>query len=66
MNEDAIRSWVEEELKTNQDVIEDLSGDQRHELMQDNSFVMVYLCKYQILEQFIIPRCCRCTGLSLP
>jgi hypothetical protein len=45
MNEDAIRSWVDEELKTNQDVIEDLNGEQIHELMQDNSFVMVYLCK---------------------
>jgi uncharacterized protein YbcI len=45
MNEEAIRAWVEEELKTNQDVIEDLTGDQIHELMVDNSFVMVYLCK---------------------
>jgi hypothetical protein len=48
MNEEAIRSWVEEELKTNQDVIEDLNGEQIHELITDNSFVMVYLCKQYV------------------
>eukprot|EP00092_Neocalanus_flemingeri_P014639 GFUD01015795.1.p1 GENE.GFUD01015795.1~~GFUD01015795.1.p1 ORF type:complete len:1842 (+),score=695.57 GFUD01015795.1:98-5623(+) len=43
MNEEAIREWVDEELKSNLDVIEDLNTEQIHELMDENEYVMVYL-----------------------
>lgn len=45
MNEEAIREWVDEELKSNLDVIEDLNTEQIHDLMEENEYVMVYLCK---------------------
>ena len=45
MNEEAIREWVDEELKSNLDVIEDLNTEQIHDLMDENEYVMVYLCK---------------------
>jgi len=43
MNEEAIREWVDEELKSNLDVIEDLNSEQIHDLMEENEYVMVYL-----------------------
>jgi len=43
MNEEAIREWVDEELKSNLDVIEDLNAEQIHDLMDENEYVMVYL-----------------------
>jgi len=43
MNEEAIREWVDEELKSNLDVIEDLNTEQIHDLMEENEYVMVYL-----------------------
>ena len=46
MNEEAIRTWVDSELKSNLDVIEDLNQEQIHDLMDENEYVMVYLCKY--------------------
>ena len=46
MNEESIREWVDSELKSNLDVIEDLNQDQIHDLMDENEYVMVYLCKY--------------------
>ena len=46
MNEEAIRTWVDSELKSNLDVIEDLNQEQIHDLMDENEYVMVYLCKF--------------------
>jgi len=43
MNEEAIRTWVDSELKSNLDVIEDLNQEQIHDLMDENEYVMVYL-----------------------
>ena len=43
MNEEAIRDWVEAELKSNLDVIEDLNQEQIHDLLEENEYVMVYL-----------------------
>jgi len=43
MNEEAIREWVDEELKSNLDVIEDLNTEQIHDLIDENEYVMVYL-----------------------
>jgi len=43
MNEEAIREWVESELASNLDVIEDLNSEQIHDLMAENEYVMVYL-----------------------
>ena len=37
------REWVDSELKSNLDVIEDLNSEQIHELMEENEYVMVYL-----------------------
>ena len=45
MNEEAIHQWVDLELKSNQDVIEDLTTTQVHDLMEKNEFVMVYICE---------------------
>ena len=47
MNEEAIRSWVDAELKSNLDVIEDLNQEQIEDLMEENEYVMIYLCKYK-------------------
>ena len=47
MNEDAIKAWVELELQSNQDVIEDLSSEQVHSLMEKEEYVMVYICEYK-------------------
>ena len=46
MNEEAIKEWVDAELKSNLDVIEDLNTEQIHDLLDENEYVMVYLCKY--------------------
>jgi len=43
MNEEAIRTWVDSELKSNLDVIEDLNQEQIHDLMDEHEYVMVYL-----------------------
>ena len=43
MNEEAIREWVDSELMSNLDVIEDLNTEQIHDLMAENEYVMVYL-----------------------
>ena len=45
MNEEAIRAWVDAELKSNLDVIEDLNKEQIDDLMEENEYVMIYLCK---------------------
>jgi len=45
LNEEAIQQWVENELKSNLDVIEDLNTEQIHDLMEENEYVMVYLYK---------------------
>ena len=45
MNEEAIRAWVDTELKSNLDVIEDLNKEQIDDLMEENEYVMIYLCK---------------------
>ena len=46
MNEEAIRTWVDTELKSNLDVIEDLNKEQIDDLMEENEYVMIYLCKF--------------------
>jgi len=43
MNEEAIKEWVDAELKSNLDVIEDLNAEQIHDLLDENEYVMVYL-----------------------
>jgi len=43
MNEEAIKEWVDAELKSNLDVIEDLNTEQIHDLLDENEYVMVYL-----------------------
>lgn len=47
MNEDSIQSWAEEEFKTNQEVIEDLSAEQLDLILEKNEYVLVFVCKYQ-------------------
>ena len=53
MNEEAIRAWVDAELKSNLDVIEDLNKEQIDDLMEENEYVMIYLCKSQNISPFI-------------
>ena len=45
MNEERILVWAEYELKTNKEVIEDVSAQQVRTLIQENDYVMVFLCK---------------------
>ena len=45
MNEERILEWAEYELKTNKEVIEDVSAQQVRTLIQENDYVMVFLCK---------------------
>ena len=40
---DLFREWVQAELESNLDVIEDLNTEQIHDLMAENEYVMVYL-----------------------
>lgn len=54
LNEEAIQQWVENELKSNLDVIEDLNTEQIHDLMEENEYVMVYLCKYFEKNKFLL------------
>jgi hypothetical protein len=46
MNEDRILAWAEHEYKTNQEVIEDVSTEQVHRLLEEYDYVLVFLCKY--------------------
>jgi len=43
LNEEAIKSWIEEEYRLNQNVIEDLSLSQIQESMNDSSFLLVFV-----------------------
>lgn len=45
MNEDSIQSWAEEEFKTNQEVIEDLSTEQLDLILEKHEYVLVFVCK---------------------
>ena len=45
MNEERILEWAEYELKTNKEVIEDVSAQQVRRLVEENDYVMVFLCK---------------------
>ena len=46
MNEDSIQSWAEEEFKTNQEVIEDLSTEQLDLILEKHDYVLVFVCKH--------------------
>ena len=48
MNEERILQWAEYEFKTNKEVIEDVSKKQVHGLIEENDYVMVFLCKTRI------------------
>ena len=45
MNEERILQWAEYEFKTNKEVIEDVSAQQVRGLVEENDYVMVFLCK---------------------
>ena len=45
MNEERILQWAEYEFKTNKEVIEDVSAQQVRRLVEENDYVMVFLCK---------------------
>ena len=46
MNEAMISTWIKDEFESNKDVIEDLSAAQVSLLLENEQFVMVYVCKY--------------------
>ena len=46
MNEDAMLAWIEENLKANLDVIEDLSFAQIKQMVKDREYVLIYACKF--------------------
>ena len=46
MNEERILQWAEYEFKTNKEVIEDVSAQQVRSLLEENDYVMVFLCKW--------------------
>lgn len=52
MNEERILEWAEYELKTNKEVIEDVSAQQVRTLIQENDYVMVFLCKTRLFDRW--------------
>ncbi len=44
MNEDRILDWTDHEYKTNREVIEDVSAEQLTRLIDENDYVLVFLC----------------------
>ena len=45
MNEAMISTWINDEIESNKDVIEDLSAAQVAHVLENEQFVMVYVCK---------------------
>ena len=45
MNEEAMSAWIEENFKSNLDVIEDLSYAQIKQMVVDREYVLIYACK---------------------
>lgn len=45
MNEAMISTWIKDEFESNKDVIEDLSAAQVGLLLENEQFVLVYVCK---------------------
>ena len=45
MNEAMISTWIKDEFESNKDVIEDLSAAQVDHVLENEQFVMVYVCK---------------------
>merc|ERR1711872_842668 len=43
LNEEAIKNWIDDEFKSNQDVIEDLSLSQIQDAMIENTFLLVFI-----------------------
>ena len=50
MNEEAMSAWIEENFKSNLDVIEDLSYAQIKQMVLDREYVLIYACKFSILK----------------
>ena len=48
MNEEAMAAWIEENFKSNLDVIEDLSYAQIKQMVLDREYVLIYACKFKI------------------
>ena len=48
MNEESIKSWAEQEYRTNQDVIEDLGAQQVKNLIKEEQYVLIFACKLEI------------------
>ena len=53
MNEERILQWAEYELKTNKEVIEDVSAKQVRGLIEENDYVMVFLCKTRYKPSYV-------------
>ena len=51
MNEEAMSAWIEENFKSNLDVIEDLSYAQIKQMVLDREYVLIYACKSRKLTQ---------------
>ena len=54
MNEAMISTWIKDEFESNKDVIEDLSAAQVTLTLENEQFVMVYVCKYTGNEILIV------------
>lgn len=46
MNEAMISTWIKDEFESNKDVIEDLSAAQVAHVLENEPFVMIYVCEY--------------------
>ena len=46
MNEAMISTWIKGEFESNKDVIEDVSAAQVKLMLDNEQFVMLYVCKY--------------------
>ena len=45
MNDEAIYAWIDGHFQSNQDVIEDFSAAQIKSFLQNQTYLMVFVCK---------------------
>ena len=45
MNDEAIYAWIDGHFQSNQDIIEDFSAAQIKSFLQNQTYLMVFVCK---------------------
>ena len=50
MNDEAIHTWIDALFQSNQDVIEEFSGAQIKSYLQNQTYLMVFVCKHNLFS----------------